>query len=138
MTELEPPARECLDRTRSAVLNIMVVAGLGIAGSGILLRWRTRNAPALPLDHGGARVTAFGGLLTLVLASYMWRRMGTRRESLRNPARRCERFFRANVVSAMLGALAVPLGLLYGWTVRPQLDSVAPFWVAALALGYLA
>ena len=35
-------------------------------------------------------------------------------------------------------ALAVPLGLAYGWFVRPRLDAVGPFWVAALALGFLA
>jgi hypothetical protein len=27
---------------------------------------------------------------------------------------------------------------VYGWIVRPRLDAVAPFWVAALALGFLA
>jgi hypothetical protein len=42
------------------------------------------------------------------------------------------------VAAAAVGALAVPLGLVYGWTVRPRLDAVAPFWVAALALGFLA
>ena len=32
----------------------------------------------------------------------------------------------------------MPLGLAYGWLVRPRLDAVGPFWVAALTLGFLA
>jgi hypothetical protein len=42
------------------------------------------------------------------------------------------------VLAASLAALAVPLGLLSGWIDRPRLDVVGPFWVVALALGFLA
>ena len=33
--------------------------------------------------------------------------------------------------------MAIPLGLIYGWFVRPTLDAVAPFWIAGLAIGFL-
>jgi hypothetical protein len=32
----------------------------------------------------------------------------------------------------------VPIGFAYAYAVRPTLDAVAPFWVAGLALGFLA
>jgi hypothetical protein len=135
MSSLEAAALACLERTRSAVLNILVLDGVGIAVSGLLLRWRDRGALFRAPD--GARQAMLGGLLALVVASFLCRRILARRSALRDPARRARRFFRGHVVSAALGALAVPLGFVYGWTVRPRLDAVAPFWVAALALGFL-
>ncbi len=74
----------------------------------------------------------------LVVIGYLVRRIGTRRSALRAPASRASRFYRAHVAAALMGSLAVPLGLLHGWAVRPQLEAVAPYWVAALALGFLA
>jgi hypothetical protein len=136
MNDREPAALACLERARSAVLNILVVDGIGIAASGLLLRWRDRGALFRASD--GARRAMLGGLLALALASYLTRRVMTRRSALRDPAHRAARFFRAHVASAALGGLAVPLGLAYGWTVQPRLDAVAPFWVAAIALGFLA
>src|SRR3954451_22445400 len=133
MNDLGPAASACLGRTRSAVLNILVAVGVGIAASGLLLRWRDRGALFRAPD--GIRQAMLGALLALVVASYLGRRILGRRSTLRDPARRAARFYRAHVVSAALGALAVPLGLVYGWMVRPRLDGVAPFWVAALALG---
>jgi hypothetical protein len=136
MSDREPAALATLERTRSAVLNILVAEGLGIAASGFLLRWRDRGA--LFRAHDQVRQGMLGGLLILVAASYLARRVLGSRSALLDPARRARRFFRAHVISALIGSLAVPLGLAYGWTVRPRLDAVAPFWVAALALGFLA
>jgi hypothetical protein len=136
MSHQEPAAVAALVRTRSAVLNILVAVGLGIASSGALLRWR--DGRALLRTSEGARQAMLACLFALVVASYLCLRILARRGVLRDPARRASRFYRGHVAAAAVGALAVPLGLAYGWTVRPRLDAVAPFWVAALALGFLA
>ena len=136
MTELEPAALACLERTRKAVLNILMAVGGGIAVSGLLLRWRDRSALSRASD--GFRLAMLCGLFVVVIASYLCSRIGASRSSLRNPESRAARFFRAHVLAALVGALAIPLGLVFGWTIRPRLDAVAPFWVAALALGFLA
>jgi hypothetical protein len=136
MPELEPSAAACLHRTRSTVLNILVVVGIGIAVSGLLLRgrdrWMASQVPA-PVRRG-----LLGGLLAITLVSYSSRRVMSSRSALADPAQRFPRFVRAHVLSASIGALAIPLGLLYGWVVRARLEDVAPFWVAGLALGLLA
>jgi hypothetical protein len=136
MTHLEPAALACLQRTRNAVLNILVAVGVGIALSGLVLRWRDRSALSRAPEWVGQAL--LGGLLVLVVTSYLCVRLGARRSSLRDPAHRGLRFSRAHQRAALVGALAIPLGLVYGWMVRPQLAAVAPFWVAALALGFLA
>jgi hypothetical protein len=136
MTGPEPAALTCLERTRSAVLNILVAVSCGIGASGLLLRWRDRNALLRASDS--TRQALLGTLFVLVIASFLWKRVGAGRSALRDPSSRAARFFRAHVIAASLGALAIPLGLVYGWIVRPRLDGVAPFWVAALALGFLA
>jgi hypothetical protein len=136
MSTLNPEVAACLDRTRSAVLNVLVVAGIGIALSGLALSRRDRGAllwPPLPAQRG-AHVALFG----VIAASFLLRRAMAGRSALRDPDRRCDRFFWAHVVSAVVGALAIPLGFAYGWAIGPRLDAVAPFWVAALALGLLA
>jgi hypothetical protein len=134
MATLEPAAAACLERTRSHVLNTLVCIGIGIAASGLALR-----AHAQPLAaHTLLRRGLTGGLLAIVVASYLSRRILARRVSLSNPAQRAQRFYRAHLVSAGIGALAIPLGLVYGWVIRPRLEEVLPFWVAALALGFLA
>jgi hypothetical protein len=136
MTPLAPADLKCLDRTRSAVVNVLVAVSAGIAATGLLLRWRDRGA--LFRAQGLARQVMLGALFVLVVASFLCRRILARRSSLRDPSSRCARFLRAHVLAASVGALAIPLGLVYGWTVRPRFDAVAPFWVAALALGVLA
>jgi hypothetical protein len=136
MTELEPAALACLERTRSVVFNLMVAISCGIAVSGLLLRWRDRTALVRASD--GVRQGLLAGLLVLAVASFICGRVGAGRARLRDPLQRAVRFFRAHVLAAALGGLAIPLGLVYGWMVRPRLDAVAPFWVAALALGFLA
>jgi hypothetical protein len=136
MTPLEPSALACLERTRAAVTNVLLVAALGIAAGGLLLRWRAGQAlPRVPVVVRQAEELALFGLIA---ASIFVRRWVGSRSRLRDPSRRAARFSRAHLVSAVIGALAVPLGLVYGWTVRPRLDAVGPFWVAAITMGALA
>jgi len=136
MTRLDPPAQACLERTRSAVLNVLIGIAAGIAVSGPILRWRDQGAVwrAAPVY----RRLMLGGLLVLIVLSYLVRRIGGSRSVLREPILRDRRFYWSHVGSALVASLAIPLGLLFGWTVRPTIDSVIPFWVAALALGFLA
>jgi len=136
MTDLEPPAQRCLERTRSAVLNVLMVIAAGIALSGFLLRQRDQNAVKRgPAELGQALL---GALFVVVVASYATRRFGASRARLHAPETRADRFYRAHLGSAILGGLATGLGLCYGWWIRPWLDAVSPFWVASLALGFLA
>lgn len=129
------PLTACLERTRSMVLNVMILAGLGIAASGFLLRWRDRWAETrAPRQTGPWLLIA---LCVVVAASHLSRRWICGRTSLQDPSTRFTRFFRGHLVSAAIGALAIPLGLVYGWFVRPTLDAVVPFWIAGLAIGFL-
>jgi hypothetical protein len=132
----EPESLAILERTRSAVLNVLVAVGVGIAASGLILRWRDRFALFRATDR--VRQAMLAALLVLVVVSYLCRRVLGRRSLLRLPEHRAERFYQSHWVSAAVGALAIPLGLVYGWTVQPRMEAVAPFWVAALALGFLA
>ncbi|HEV3163076.1 MAG TPA: hypothetical protein VGZ22_03465 [Isosphaeraceae bacterium] len=136
MSDLEPAAVRCLERTRSAVLNVLVVVAAGIAGSGIVLGRRDRGVLLWP-ERTTQRAT-HAALLLLIVASFMVRRVLGSRSALRDPDTRCVQFYRAHVIGAIVGALAVPLGFAYGWGVRPLLDAVIPFWLTALALGVLA
>ena len=136
MTELEPAAARCLERTRSAVLNVLIAIGLGIALSGLILRWRDRGAIWRASDELGQGLLV--GLFVLVVSSYVARRVGASRSRLHDPERRASRFYGAHLASALIGSLAIVLGLCYGWWIRPRLDAVSPFWVASLALGFLA
>jgi hypothetical protein len=135
--QIDPASRDCLARTRSAVLNVLVVIGLSIAVSGWVLRARAagerQRQPTKILDRG---LTV--GLLVTGTASYLSRRIMGRRSALDDPSRRERRFFWAHLVPAILAALAAPLGLAYGWFVDPSLGAVIPFWVVPLALGFLA
>jgi Na+/H+-dicarboxylate symporter len=136
MSRPEPEVTACLDRTRATVLNVLIVVGVGIALSGFALRDRNRGVllgSPLPVQRG-----AHMALIGLIVASFALRRVVAGRSALRDPARRSKRLYWAHVLSAIVGALAVPLGFAYGWAIRPRIDAVAPFWVAALALGLLA
>ncbi len=128
-------AAALIDRTRSAVLNVMIAAAAGVALSGWILRTRDRGATLWSPDL--TRRACYVALLALVLGSTVARRVLASRSALRDPATRAPRYFRAHVTSAALGALAVPLGLLYGFAIEPRLQAVTPFWVAALAIGVL-
>ncbi len=133
----DPATVACLDRTRSGVLNVLVAVGSGIAASGWILG---RHQPGGPPPWGPARTqrVATAAVMVLVALSYMVLRVGSGRESLLDPATRADRFRRARLGSAALGALAVPLGFAYGWFADPRLEALAPFWVGALGLGFLA
>ena len=132
----EPAAVRCLQRTRSAVVNVMLAAGAGIAASGLLLSRRARG-PLPQADRQLERLTQLV-LIAIVAVSLVVRRTLGSRAALRDPDRRAERFFRAHLITALVGALAIPLSLAYGWFVQPELQAVLPFWVAALAMGVLA
>jgi hypothetical protein len=133
-----PPTADeaCLERTRTAVLNVLMAASAGIAASALALRWRDRAA--IWRGPEGIRQALLAVLLILVAASAWARRWGAARTRLRDPQLRAGRFFRAHLISAIIASMAVPLGLVYGWFFRPRLDAVSPFWVAAIALGFLA
>jgi len=122
-------------RTRGAVLNVLILTSVGIALSGIVLARRPVPAPT-EATREIARQT-FGGLIGVVLLSYVYRRMFGSASRLQEKGR-LERFRRARIASALIAGAAVPLGFAHGYYVRPTLDGVAPFWVAALALGVLA
>ncbi|CAN5812923.1 hypothetical protein BH23PLA1_BH23PLA1_31860 [soil metagenome] len=128
-------ALACLERTRSAVLNVLVVIGIGIALSGWLLSRRDFGLALWPADV--ARNRALLSLIGILVASSVTRQLLSSRMALQNPFRRARRFYWAHVLGAVIGALAVPLGFAYGWAIRPRLDGVGPFWAVALAMGVL-
>jgi len=126
----------CLLRTRTTVLNVLVAVGLMIALSGWLLRRRAGDGILL-----AARGMHEGLLLALIVAavaSYLVRRAGMSRLSAIPADRRASRFYWSHVGAAVIASLGVPLGLVHGWCVDPRLESVVPFWVVPLALGFLA
>lgn len=125
MTEVDG---EALRRARSAVANVLIAAAAGILGSGIVLRPMERGVAWREADR--VRPWAFGGLVALALAS-----RATSRGLARTAANRGST---APVAAAAIGGLAVPLGFAYGYAIDPRLEAVAPFWVAAMALGAMA
>ena len=133
---LEPAAVACLDRTRSAVLNVLVVVGAGIAVSGWVLGRLDRGA--LVWDPIMARRNSIAVVLALLVASRVVLRVGSSRSARRDPATCARRFERSHFVAAVIGAVAVPLGFAYGWAIKPRLEDISPFWVVALASGFLA
>lgn len=122
-----PETPSGIDRARSAVLNVLVAAAAGIAASGWLLRSR-EIAEAPPGGTVPAHRLAMTLLVGLVAIGYATIRIGSGRAD--------EGRFR--VAAAIVGAMAIPLGLAHGWFVDPALRSIAPFWVAALGIGALA
>ncbi len=133
---LDPVAAACIDRTRSSVLNVLVVVGAGIAASGLVLGRLDRGA--VLWDPITSWRIAVAVLVAIFLASRLLLRVGSGREALRDASGRAARFTRAHVVSAVVGGLAVPLGFAYGWAIQPKIEAVSPFWVVALATGFLA
>ncbi len=127
---------EALDRTRSSVMNVLVFVGLGIAASGFMLSRKDRGDLLMPPRD--IEVWAYGCLFVLTVASVLARRVLAARDRLRAKATRGRQFHKAHLVSACIGALAIPIGFAYGWFVRPRIDGVGPFWVVALALGAMA
>ncbi len=133
----DPAAVACLERTRSAVLNVLVAVGAGIAASGIVLGRHDVDA-APPWGVARTQRLATAALLVLVAVAYLILRVGSGREALRDGPARAGRFYRSRVTATAVAALAVPLGFASGWIADPRLDALAPFWVAALGLGFLA
>jgi hypothetical protein len=134
---LDPASWKCLEKTRGAVLNILVASGLLIAISGGLLRWRTLD------NEGGIRSNSLHerlmiALVAFAVVSFLTRRLVGTRVRLKDGSTRASRFFWSHFVSALVAAQAVPLGWVHGWLVAPDLESIGPFWVVALALGFLA
>ena len=126
----EPPGSEASGegetvRARSAVVNVLVAVAAGIAASGGLLRGR-EIVDAPPGGTVLAHRVAMATLLGLVAVGYATLRVGSGRSA------------RFRIATAIVGALAVPLGLAHGWWVDPAPGAIAPFWVAALGLGCLA
>jgi hypothetical protein len=132
----EPAARACLERTRSAVLNILVAVGLTIAASGLLLRNRPQENQ--PRGSPAAYRRLMVALATIGVSSYVARGVLIRRLRHLDVQLRESRFFWAHVIPAAVAAAAAPLGLFCGWFVDPRLGAVSPFWVVALALGFAA
>ena len=124
-------------RTRSAVLNVLVVVAAGIAASGWILGRHEPDGP-LPWPSLTTRQVAFAILGLLVTLSYTVLRSASRRETLRDPITRAGRFYRGRLAASVIAGLAIPLGFAYGWYVDSRLQGIAPFWVAGLAIGFLA
>jgi hypothetical protein len=135
--ERSPSVTACLGRTRSAVLNVLVVIGTMIAASGWVLGHHDPDAP-LPWGVRETHRASMIALAILIALAYMILRVFAGRERLRDPSRRASRFFQGRVASAIVAALAVPLGFAHGWLLDPRLEALAPFWVAAVGLGFLA
>jgi hypothetical protein len=130
---LDPASLECLRKTRSCVLNVLVGVGVVVALSGMLLRGRVEGGVSRGFTH-----IMYLGLILIFAASTIARRSLGRRSWLRDPSSRGARFFRAHVVAAVIGALAAPLGFAFGWMGSPRLETILPFWITALVLGILA
>ena len=83
---LDPASRRCLERTRSAVLNLLVATGLFIAVSGGLLRWRTVHEAGIGSKSLHEKLMI--GLLALAILSFLSRRLLGRRVRLKDPGTR--------------------------------------------------
>jgi hypothetical protein len=132
---LDPAAIECLSKTRSSVLNVLVGVGLIVALSGIMLRSRPAG-PLFPVPEW-INQAMFFGLGLIFVASTIFRRVLGSRSRLRDPLTRGPRFYWGHVLPALVGASASALGLAYGWLISPRLEAILPFWLAALVLGVL-
>ncbi len=126
----------CLERTRTAVLNVLIAVGVCIALSGGLLRFRTDALG--PSAARNLHQKLMAGLIVISVISYATRRILSQRTVQGQAASRESRFYWSHVLPAIIAALAAPLGLAYGWWVDGSFQSVVPFWIAALALGSLA
>jgi hypothetical protein len=133
---LDPASLSCLERTRSGVLNVLVVVGVFVALTGLLLRGRAAGAPwPLPPRLNDAMLLS---LILIFVVSSLLRRVLGRRSRLRDPRLRGTRFYWGHLLPAAIGALAAPLGLVHGWLISARLEAILPFWVTALVLGVLA
>ena len=125
-----------LERTRDAVMDVLLIDGLGIALSGWALARSGYSVTSF--EPYIAQRFAFVPLVILVFASIATRRIWAGRWRLRDPARRAGRLLRAHVASALVGGLAIPLGHVFARDFLPTLRGAGPFWIVALAMGLLA
>jgi len=133
---LAPAELACLERTRSAVLNVLVADGLSILASALVLR--NFGPVSIGIEPERMHKGLFGSLFVVFAVGVMILRTLGSRDRLAEPGARASRFFRAHLIAAAVGWLAMPLGLIFGLTVEPSLRGVAPFWLAAMILGKLA
>ncbi|WP_165219298.1 hypothetical protein [Aquisphaera insulae] len=133
---LDVASLDCLRRTRSAVLNVLIGVAVVVAGSGLLLR--SRPAGAWPAEAAMLNQGLLAALFVLFAVSTLLRRMFGRRARLSDPHSRSPRFYWGHVIPALVGAVAAPLGLVHGWLVSPRVETIVPFWLTALLLGVLA
>ncbi len=134
--EASGAGQACLERTRTAVFNVLIAVGFLIAVSGGLLRLRTRDdgGPA----SGDLHRELLTGLMIIGVVSYATRRILSQKLVGSKSAADESLFYWSHVLPAIIAALAAPLGLVYGWCVDSSVQSIIPFWVVALALGSLA
>ena len=128
-------SHHCLERTRSHVLNVLIAVGFSIAVSGWLLRGRAQTWQPWPAKN--LSDSLYVALIALAAASYVARRMLAARATRALPGRRDHLFYWSHLGPALIAALAIPLGFVYGWLVAPRLDAVIPFWAVPFALGFL-
>jgi hypothetical protein len=123
----------CLERTRLAVLNILVALGFTIAVGGWLLRGRAaaQRAPAHPVRL----LMLMLSLILLAVASYLCRRLARRHAAKIKPDRRPALFYWSHVDSAAIALFVAALGIFGGWFLDARFEAVVPFWIVALALG---
>jgi drug/metabolite transporter (DMT)-like permease len=126
----------CLERTRRAVLNILVAVGLTIAVGGWLLRGRA--AAQRPPAHPVGLPMLMLSLILLAVASYLARRLARRHAARTKPSRRQALFYWSHVDSAAVAVFVAALGIFCGWFIDSRFEAVIPFWVVALALGFQA
>lgn len=136
MTAPPTDAPTLLRRTRRAVGAVLGGIVVGSAASALALRWR--DGRPIPRAEEWVGQGLLWGLIAVAVASHLTRRVVSGRSALRDPARRASRFHAGHVASALIAALTVPMGLAYGWFVRPRLDGAGPFWVVGVTLAVLA
>ncbi len=134
--QLDPASLDCLEKTRSGVLNVLVGVGAVVALTGMLLHGRV--AGALVPAPERLKEMMLSSLILIFIVSMILRRALGRSIRLHDPQLRSSRFFWGHVLPAVVGAVAAPLGLIYGWLISPRLEAILPFWVTALVLGILA
>lgn len=134
--EPDPSSLRCFERTRSTVMTILLIDGLLIAISGLLLRNREPGI-SLWLAEDAYRRFHLALLILMFVGSFI-RLVGMTRLVMNLTRNGFGWFFWSHTGSALIGTLAIPIGFVYGWAVRPMLSTIGPFWAVALVLGILA